>query len=406
MHGGFRFGRLFGIDLTVDYSWLFIFLLIAWNLTSLFATSHPSWGLAGALALAVVAAIVFFASIVVHELAHALVAMYFGGKVSSIRLFLFGGVSNLEREPKSPKAELLMALAGPATSLGIGVLFLAIASFFTGAVYDSASAQEAVAKADPISVMLLWLGPVNIALGLFNLVPGFPLDGGRVLRSILWSATHDLHKATRWASWVGQAIGWCLIAIGVAVAFGLRLPFVGRGLVAGLWLAFIGWFLHSAAQASWQQLLVQDVLEGVTVGRLMRRGGNVYVVPPDITVSTLVEGWFMRAHDRAFPVVNGQELLGVVTTTDVSRIPQAEWATTTVRAIMTAAEQTASVTPRDDLASAMRLLAQSGVEEMPVLEPGTRLLVGVLDRRDIARWLELRLSSDVAGRPLHGSHAG
>jgi Zn-dependent protease/CBS domain-containing protein len=357
----------------------------------------------GALTVAIAGSILFFASILLHELSHALVAMYFGGRVRSIRLFLFGGVSNLEREPKSPKAELLMALAGPAMSIALGFVFLGFASLLTRAFSMAPSAEEAVRNLDPISVMLLWLGPVNIMLGVFNLIPGFPLDGGRVLRSILWSTTHDLHKATRWASWVGQAIGWTFIVLGVAVVFGLPVPFFGRGLVAGLWLAFIGWFLNSAAEASWRQLIVQDVLEDVTVGRLMRRNG--WTVPPETTVAALVDGWFMRTRERSFPVTTGETLVGMISMSDAGKLPQSEWATTPVSAIMTPAERLVTTTAREDLAQAMRLLTDAGVEELPVVEPDRAqhgsVLVGVLDRRDIARWLELRLSSDV----LRGSHA-
>jgi Zn-dependent protease/CBS domain-containing protein len=386
MREGLRIGRLFGIDLIIDWSWAFVFILMTWNLTAVFGHWHPGWGPPTRFLLALVAALLFFASILAHELAHALVASSLGMTVTSIRLFLFGGVSNIEREPPSPRAEFLMAVIGPVVSLGLGIDFL-ILGWWLLPSFDPQAPWEAASQLGPVSTLLVWLGPVNIMLGLFNLVPGFPLDGGRILRAVLWRATKDLHAATRWASSVGRAIGWTFVLFGIAMFFGVRVPFFGGGAASGLWLAFIGWFLSSAAERSYESLRIQDALEGVTVAQLMRRSGPV--VTATSSISALVEEGFLRSGDHAFPVVDGQRLVGLVCTGDTRKVARDAWPTTPISVVMTPVERLTLAAPNEAMASALRKLAQLDVEQLPVTMDG--ILAGMLERRQVARWLELRL---------------
>lgn len=384
MTGTLRIGRLFGIDIGIDWSWGLVFLLMSWNLTVVFHSWHPGWPVIGCLLLAIVAALLFFSSVLAHELAHAVVAQSFGMKVREIRLFLFGGVSNIEREPPSPKAEFWMAIVGPLMSFALGFVFIVLASFALPRV-DAASPWDTLASLGPVATLFFWLGPVNILVGAFNLIPGFPLDGGRVLRAAVWRATGDLHKATLAASTAGRVIGWALVALGIAMVFGARVPVFGRGAGGGVWLAFIGWFLASAATRSYGALVLKEVLEGVRVSQLMRRSG--WVVPPETSVRRAVDEWFMRSSEHAFPVVTDGVLLGLVCVGDVRKLSQEAWDRTPVQAIMTPRESLSTVAPDDPAEDALRRLGELDVDQLPVLD-GERL-VGMVARRDIARWLEL-----------------
>jgi Zn-dependent protease/CBS domain-containing protein len=387
MRSGLRLGRLFGIQIHIDWSWLLIFFLITWNLATSFAQIHPAWGPALTWSLAILAALLFFVSVLAHELAHALVAKAQDIPVRNITLFLFGGVSNIEQEPPSPGAEFLMAIVGPITSIVLGIIFLLAAGLGLSAMRDVATNPAALAtRLDPLTTLLLWLGPINLILGIFNLVPGFPLDGGRVLRSILWAATKNLRTATRWASWIGQAIAWLMIVGGIAMIFGTRLPFFGTGVVSGVWLAIIGWFLSNAAIQSYQQLVIHDMLEGVPVTRLMRT--NVPAVAPTMSISALVDDYILHSDERAFPVLEGDRPVGLVTLDDVRKVARDAWETTTVGEIMTPAEQLAVVTPRQDAAAALDKLIQRDVRQVPVMLDGH--VIGMVRRRDIVRWLQLQ----------------
>jgi CBS domain-containing protein len=280
-----------------------------------------------------------------------------------------------------------MAIVGPLTSIVLGIVFLLVAGAAGGLPPNAATdPSAALAGLDPITTILLWLGPVNILLGLFNLIPGFPLDGGRVLRSILWAATDNFRRATRWAAGVGQVVAWLLILTGIAMIFGVQVPFFGSGFVGGLWLAFIGWFLSSAAIQSEQQLVLHDVLEGVPASRLMR--SNVPTVPPTISVAELVHRYVMGTDERAFPVMDGDRLVGLVTLEDIRKVAREEWDTTSANAIMTPAEELTSVTPQTDAAEALDKLQQRDVRQLPVVSEGH--LVGMVRRRDIMRWLQLQ----------------
>jgi len=205
MNGGVHIGRIFGINVRIDWSWIFIFLLVTWSLAiGVFPSWHPEWSLSLSWTVAIAASILFFASILAHELAHSLVAKMRGLPVRRITLFLFGGVSNLEREPPSPKTEFFIAIVGPITSVALGLIFLLMGGLSIGGIQNlAAEPSEMLSQLNPLTTLLLWLGSVNILIGLFNLVPGFPLDGGRILRSLVWMATGSLRKATRWASGAG-----------------------------------------------------------------------------------------------------------------------------------------------------------------------------------------------------------
>jgi CBS domain-containing protein len=306
-------------------------------------------------------------------------------------------VSNIESEPPSPRAELLMAIVGPLVSIGIGFNFVAIASRLLPS-FDPHDPFD-FARTGPFTTLLLWLGPVNVMVGVFNLVPAFPLDGGRMLRALLWRVTRDLSKATLWASTIGQSIGWIFILLGIAMFFGARFPFVGGGSVSGLWLAFIGWFLTSAAIRSYASVRIQEALAGVTVAQLMRRTG--LVVPPSATVGALVDGWFLRSGDHAFPVIDNERLVGLVSAGDVRRAPREVWSSATVARIMTPVDRLIVADPREEVTSALRKLAQIDVEQLPVILDGH--LVGILERRHIARWLELRLGPPSQLRQSHAT---
>jgi Zn-dependent protease/CBS domain-containing protein len=324
--------------------------------------------------------------VLTHELAHSLMAKSRGVPVKNITLFLFGGVSNIQRDPPSPASEFLITIVGPLTSLAIGGILVTLAGVNIGPLDSLGAPNGTIAQLNPFSTLLMWLGSINIVLGLFNLIPGFPLDGGRILRSILWATTDDLHQATRWASWVGQAVAWVFIAVGIAMAFGAYVPIFGSGFINGLWLAFIGWFLNSAAVQSYQRLIIHDVLENVPVQRLMRT--NPPVVAPGITISQLVDEHMMKTDDYAFPVLDSSRIIGLITLEDVRKVPRERWDRTVVRDIMTPMDHLLTVSPGDPAADALVKLSERDVRQLPVVDY-TGELAGLLRRQDIVRWLQL-----------------
>ena len=392
MSTGFRLARIAGIDIYLDWSLLIIFFLITFGLgVSLFPAWHPDWTPGTIWLTALAAAVLFFASVLAHELSHALVGRARGIEVRRITLFIFGGMAHLEREPDQWRAELWMAAVGPVTSLVLGLVFTALGNLLLGPVeIDPDHPQAALALAGPVATLLLWLGPINIILGLFNLVPGFPLDGGRVLRAILWGVTGDLKRATYWASLAGQAFAWILIISGLFMMLGVSVPIFGTGFINGLWLAFIGWFLNSAALVSYRQILVRETLEGVPVSRVMQR--DFIPVEPELALDRLIEEHLMKTDQRVFPVVDHDRLVGLVCLDDVRKIPRETWAGTPIREVMTPAASLAAVSPQDDVADALHTLTRRGVNQLPVIEQDR--LVGLLRREDIMKWLA-----------FHGDHA-
>lgn len=385
---GMRLGRVFGVEIFVDWSVAIIFMLVAVGLgAGALPRWHPEWGGALRWIVAVTAALAFFASILLHELSHAVVGRAFGVKVPRITLFIFGGMAHMQGEPSTPKAELFMAAVGPLTSLLIGIVasFIGVQlAVLAGGAPDDP--EQLVRMAGPIATILLWLGPLNFLLAIFNLVPGFPLDGGRLLRAVLWSATGDLEKATRWASGAGRAVGWGLITIGVLMAFGFWVPIFGTGLGSGIWVALIGWFLHHAARASYIALRVRNRLSHVPVRDVMR--SNLDTVAPDMTVAELVRDHMMRSDQASFPVLEGSDLIGIISVRDIQLIPSEQWASVTVRQVMLPASEVPSVDVDANANKALECLAERDMEQLPVVDHGR--LSGFIRRQDILKWLSLQ----------------
>ena len=275
----------------------------------------------------------------------------------------------------------------------LGVIFL----FLSGATAEgleviSGNTLHALAQLSPLATLFLWLGPINILLGVFNMIPGFPLDGGRVLRSIFWAMNQNLPQATQWASWAGQFVAWIFILAGISMVFGVSIPFLGSGFIGGLWIAFIGWFLNSAAVQSYRQVVVEDVLGGVPVSQLMR--SNPPTVSSNILVSTLVHDYIMGTDEHAFPVMDNGRVVGIVCIEDVRKVTREKWNMVTVNEIMTPADKLILAAPTDDASNVLHQLASRDVNQMPVVENG--ILIGMLRRRDLMRWLQLH--SELAGR--------
>ncbi|MHB1214066.1 MAG: site-2 protease family protein [Thiobacillus sp.] len=387
MHSGVSLGRIAGIEIQMNWSLMIIFLLITFSLAGgVFPYWHPQWGAWLNWTTALGAAVLFLASILLHELSHALVGRRWGIGISRITLFMFGGLAHLENEPDNARAELLMALAGPATSLILGFVFLQMAAWLSGPMaIDLTQPRETLAALGPLPTLLLWLGPVNILLGVFNLVPAFPLDGGRALRALLWMLTGNLNAATRWASQLGQGFAWALMALGVMMILGLQVPVLGGGLVSGLWLAFIGWFLNNAALLSYRQLLVKQALDTVPVSQLMQT--RLTRVGPEMPVATLIHDHLMTSGQRAFPVETAGRLLGLVTLRDLQRLGPDAWDRTTVGEVLTPADKLVSVSPDQNVMEVLSILGRQDLNQLPVMVKGQ--LVGLIRREDLIKWMSL-----------------
>lgn len=385
--GGLRVGRLFGISIFAHWSLILIFGLIMLSLgVSVFPRWHPGWSMGMVWGVAFLAAFLFFVSIAVHEMSHALVGRTQGVPVERITLFLFGGIAHTTRHPESPKGEFLMSVVGPVTSLVIGLVATFAGSWLAAGSLEMAEDPiQALARVGPAATLLLWLGPVNILLAIFNMIPGFPLDGGRVLRSLLWWATKDLRKATQYASAVGQGFAWLLIGAGLLMIFGFYIPILGTGPIAGLWLVLIGWFLNNAARVSYEQVLIHEALQDVPVSSIMH--ARMDLVPPDMTVDTLVSDHIMRYDQRAFPVVQQDTVRGLVCLEDVRAVPRERWSSVTVGEIMTPYQELDTVRPQDSAMEAFQRLGNRGVNQLPVVEGNE--LRGMVRREDILKWLSL-----------------
>ena len=365
MKGSLRLGRIAGIEIGVHYTWLLAFLLIAWSLAQGFFPQYfPGWSLTTYWITGIIAALLLFLSVFVHELAHSLVAMARGLTVENITLFIFGGVSNIVSDIKKPKTEFAMAIVGPLASLVLAAIFWGLR-------------QVVGEQTSPLAATLTYLAMVNALLAVFNLLPGFPLDGGRVLRSILWGTTGSLVKATNIATTAGRILAWTLIGFGVFQLF-------TGNFLGGLWIAFIGWFLHGAADASRREVTLQEQLRGVQVREVMDYSPET--ITPQTSVLDVVRGIFLQRGHRAVPIRQDDQLVGIVTLTDIKELPQQKWAETPVAEIMTR-KPLYTVSTDDDLTSAFRLLAQHGLNQVLVLHDGQ--LVGLLSRADIIRHLQL-----------------
>jgi len=384
---GFRIGKIFGINIHIDWSWLLIFGLVSWSLASTFGQLHTEWTGLMQWGIALSAALLFFMSVLAHELAHSLVARSRGVPVRNITLFMFGGVSNIQRDPSSPVDELLVTIVGPLTSFLLGAIFLILGTgSFALANVNLLNATTMVSQLGPFGTILLWLGSVNILVGLFNLIPGFPLDGGRIVRSILWGITDNLQKATRWASWMGQAVAWMLIFAGMSMLFGARIPFLGSGFINGIWIIFIGWFLQSAAVQSYRKLVVQDILEDTPVKRMMYT--DVPVVNANLSVQTLIDNYIMQSDNRAFIVFDGERMAGLVTIDDIRDIAPKSRNQIMVKDVMTPSQKMIVIAPDEEASEAFQRLQSEDIRQLPVIN-GNRI-VGLLRRKDIIRWLQFQ----------------
>jgi predicted transcriptional regulator len=238
----------------------------------------------------------------------------------------------------------------------------------------------------PVNTILLWLGSVNILVGLFNLIPGFPLDGGRIVRSILWGITDNLQKATRWASWLGQAVAWAIVLAGMSMLFGVRIPILGTGFFNGIWLIFIGWFLQNAASRSYRKVVVQDILEDIPVKRMMY--SDVPIVPANISVDALIDDYLMKSDNRAFVVHDDDKMVGLVTIDDVRKVSPQSRKLKEVRDVMTPSKKMIVIAPEEEAAEAFQRLQSEDIRQLPVVQQDK--IVGLLRRKDIIRWLQFQ----------------
>ncbi|HXQ57987.1 MAG TPA: site-2 protease family protein, partial [Actinomycetes bacterium] len=305
-----RVGRIAGIEVRIDSSWAVIALLITYSMYLRASVLYPELSGGGAVALGIVAAVLFFGSVLVHELAHAVVSQARGIRVQDITLFLFGGATRARVESRGPGDEFLIALVGPLTSGLLAGLFGIVASL----------GGEVLSR--PLAGTLGYLAWTNLLLAVFNLVPGFPLDGGRLLRSAIWKATGSLARATRIASVSGQGVGWLLVAAGVAWL-------LAGDLAGGIWFAFIGWFLVQAARSSYQELQLQQLLRGVEAEEVM--AGDLRRIPPELSLQDAVDDYFMRYDHSGFPVEEQGRTIGLLTLRGVRQVPREQWPTHRVR---------------------------------------------------------------------------
>jgi Zn-dependent protease/CBS domain-containing protein len=310
--------------------------------------------------------------------------------VRRITLFIFGGVSNIQKEPDSPFSEFLITIVGPLTSFVLGGIFLVLgAGTFALGNTISADLTLALSNFSPLSTILLWLGSVNVLIAMFNLIPGFPLDGGRIVRSILWAVTDDLTRATRWASYLGQAVAWVLMLVGISMMFGVNIPILGSGFVNGIWMLFIGWFLQNAAIQSYQKVVIQDILEDVPVKRLMNQ--DVPSVDADLTVQALIDNHILQSDHQAFVALEGEKMVGLVTFDDVRKVDSEARNNTLVRDVMTPSEKLLVVAPEEGVSDAFNRLQSGDIRQLPVVSGEG--IVGLLRRKDIIRWLQLQSRS-------------
>lgn len=358
-----RIGRIGGIQIKIDASWSFIAILVAYSFFVLLSFEFAELSNAAQIALAVGMALVFFLSVLIHELAHSLVALRRGVEVHGITLFLFGGATEADLETEDPTDELLISAVGPLTSLVIAGVLWGVAQ---------------LAGAGPIGFAAGWLGWINLALAAFNLVPGFPLDGGRVLRSLVWRRTGDLVRATRIAARAGQIVGYAIIAIGV-----LQVLVIGN-LINGLWLVAIGWFLSQSAQASFVQMQVRRILAGVPAGRLM--SGDLMEIPGDITLQQAVDEYFMRYDYSAFPVREGDTVDSIITLSAIRQIPRDDWGVRRVAEVSEALSEACTVERTEPMDEVLEKLTANEHHRVIVKEGGR--IIGIITPRDLTRWLE------------------
>ena len=370
------FGRRFdlftllGFRVRVDTSWFFLAVLVTWSLaTGVFPAWHASLAPVTYWLMGAGAALGFFLSIITHELAHSVVARRNGVVMRGITLFVFGGVAEMTDEPPSARAELRVALAGPVASAITALVFLFVARAGKGFEWP-----------DPLRGVFFYLGVINGALVLFNLIPAFPLDGGRVLRSVLWSWKKDLAWATFVTSRIGVGFSYVLMGVGVWSV-------INGGYIGGIWYFLIGLFLRGAANMSYQQVVMRRSLEGETVRRFMRT--NPVTAPAHISVEALVQDFVYHHHYKMFPVVDGEELLGCIRTRDIKEVPREEWGARTVRELTAPVCEDNSIAPEAAALEALSKMNRSETSRLLVVEDGK--LLGVITLKDLLKYLSLKM---------------
>lgn len=368
--GRVKLGKILGFEINIDWSWLLIFFLVTYTLAlGYFPAFYPTFSATTDWLLGILAAILLFASVLVHELSHSVVARGYGTEVKGITLFLFGGMSQMADEPKSAREEFWMALVGPLASLVLGGIF-----------YLLGSGGVALGWPRPAVAVLGYLATINLLLGIFNLVPGFPLDGGRILRSAIWSVTGDLTKATRYASYGGQGFGYALMVLGFVFV-------LNRNLIGGLWLIFIGWFLAGAARSSFQQLVIRQALSGVRVEQVMTT--NVPPVPADLSVRQFVDDMLLRNEYSCYPVVQGDQVVGVIGAEEVRKIPSEQWDFVRVGEIQHHIDDAYEISMEDDAWEALTKLADEHVCRLVVVQDNH--LKGTVGRESVYRLVQTKM---------------
>lgn len=357
-----------GIEVGVHYSWFIIFFLITFSLTGRFVSEHPRWTQAEHYTVGILTSLLFFSSIFLHELAHSFVALAKGIPVRSITLFVFGGVAQIGKEPDRPLTEFQIAIAGPITSAVLALAF--------GLISHLAEDQL-----EHVAALGGWLASINLMLALFNLVPGFPLDGGRILRAVLWHVTGSFSKATRIAAGSGQTVGYALIVGGIWTGL------VTGNWFSGLWLAFIGWFLLNAAQESVLQLSIRSALSGLRAEDIMAR--DCPTVSGQLSLADLVHEHILRTGRRCFLVSQNGRLEGLVTLHQVKAVPQARWGDSFVVQAMTPIDRLHAVAPETAILEVLRVMEQHDVNQVPVTQAGR--LLGMITRDHLLRVLYANL---------------
>ncbi len=356
-------GKIFGISIGLDYSWFVIFALLTWMLAvSYFPTEFKHWPPLLYWLVGATTAILLFVSVLLHELGHSVVALRYKVPVRSITLFLFGGVAQIGAEPPSATAEFLIASAGPLVSLILALLFYLV--------------QPLVVGIEPLLGLAKYLAYINFALVIFNLIPGYPLDGGRVFRAVTWAITGNMRRATVIAANVGRFFAFLLIFVGIW-------QIVGGNFAGGIWIAFIGWFLDSAASAQVQQVMVQGLLRGHTVSQAMST--HCGSVSPDLTLQDIVDEHILGSGQHCLLVNSGDEVIGLITLQRIKEVPRAQWATTHARQVMLPLQQLTNIAPDAELSTALEKLDRNGVNQLPVT--WNHRVVGMLSRGDIISFL-------------------
>jgi Zn-dependent protease len=371
----FTLFRLFGFEVRLDLTWFLLAFLVTWSLAlGFFPATIPGLSYTAYWWMGVAGTVGLLFSIVFHEFSHAFVARRYGLPIHGITLFIFVGVAEMQQEPPTAKSEFLMAVAGP------------IASFVLALVFYQLYAVTAREAPGAFSAIMYYLGVLNLALALFNLVPGFPLDGGRMLRAGLWAWKGDFRWATRVASLIGSGFGLALIFLGV-------FAFVSGNFVTGMWWFLIGLFLRGAAGMTYQQVLVRDALKGEPVRRIMN--ANPVTVPPDLRLRALVDDYIYRFHYKMFPVVENGRVVGLVSTEQVKRVPRERWDALTVKEIMEPCTAENAISPNTDALEAWTHMSRTGKSRLLVMQDGR--LIGILSLRDLMQFLSLKFDLESGG---------